>query len=61
MTDAVATWQPHPLNRPLYPGDTLSTWCSAHMDRTDHLWDGRKLICLECHPESKPKADGDHD
>lgn len=44
----------YPLTR-LRPGDTVWTWCSRHMDRTNHIWTGNKLICLECQPEMKPK------
>jgi len=48
---------------PFYPGDTAWTWCSRHMDRTNHIWTGSKMICLECHPEFTPKERGndDHD
>lgn len=33
------------------PGDVVWTWCSKHMERTDHLWDGFKLICVACRDE----------
>lgn len=49
---------PHPLAT-IHPGDVIWTWCSKHMDRTTHLWDGHKLICVECHPELKSKQDAD--
>ena len=32
-------------------GDIVWTWCGKHGvkgDRTDHRWDGHKLICLYC-------------
>lgn len=39
----------------MIPGATVTqTWCAVHMDRTDHLYTGSKLICLECHPEMRP-------
>ena len=39
------------------PGGITWSWCSKHWTRTDHLYTGYKLICLECHPESKPKEE----
>ena len=38
----------------LRPGDVTVSWCSKHWDRTDHLYTGNRLICLECYPEYKP-------
>ncbi len=38
------------------PGDVVWTWCSKHMTQTDHVWDGHKLWCLECHVEKRPNA-----
>lgn len=59
MTAVPVTYQPHPLSKPLQPGDVTDTWCSAHYDRTRHIWTGYKLICLECHPELEPERDDD--
>jgi len=56
-TTTVTTWQPHPLSKPLVPGDVVWTWCSQAMDRTDHLYTGYKLVCLHCHPEQDPRRD----
>lgn len=43
------------MEKILTVGEILWTWCSAHMDRTDHLWDGHRLTCLECFPEKDPR------
>jgi hypothetical protein len=58
MTTAPATFTPHPLAPPLRAGDVVNTWCSAHMVRTRHLWNGHRLICIEpgCRPELDPEA-----
>jgi hypothetical protein len=45
----------HSFTQSIKPGDVVWTWCGVHMERTDHLWDGHILICLECHPEKKAK------
>jgi len=45
------------LGQPLSPGDVVWTWCSLHFDRTDHLWTGKRLICLECYPDLKPTTE----
>lgn len=55
---AVFTPTPDPRSR-IQPGDITETWCSLHLDRTDHLWTGSKLICLECHPEKDPRKEGE--
>jgi len=44
--------------KPIKSGDITWTWCSKH-NRTDHLWNGHILICLDCHPELKPKEEDD--
>ena len=54
LSNAETIWQPHPLSKPLQKGDITETWCSKHFERTDHLWTGYKLVCLDCHPELKP-------
>jgi hypothetical protein len=57
MTDTeLRDYQPHPLLR-IKPGDVTQSWCSRHWDRTDHLWTGHLLICLDCHPELKPESE----
>jgi hypothetical protein len=36
----------------------LDTWCSQHGEhgaKTPHLYNGYRLICLNCHPESDPR------
>jgi hypothetical protein len=38
-------------DEPIRPGAHVWSWCSKHMGRTEHKWDGHILICLECHPE----------
>ena len=42
----------------LEEGDITWTWCSRHIRRTLHIWNGYKLICIErgCHPELDPEA-----
>jgi hypothetical protein len=39
-------------------GKILDTWCSQHGEhgaKTPHLYNGYRLICLNCHPESDPR------
>ncbi len=51
--DVHESFKPYSHER-IKAGDILWSWCSVDMVRTDHLWTGHKLICLECHPEYKP-------
>lgn len=47
----------------IQPGDKMETWCSQHGDlgkKTEHIWTGTRLVCLECdqHGSQKSAANG---
>jgi len=39
----------------LVVGDVTWTWCRRHQERTEHLWTGHELVCLDCWPSKRPK------
>jgi hypothetical protein len=46
----------HPLVT-LKKGDITSTFCAVHMERTDHLYTGYSLVCLECRKDLDPRKE----